>query len=78
MSQENVEIVRALIPPPEVDVAALIRDDALFKQTASALSDVIDPDIEAVAAWQGGSRTTYVGIEAVSYTHLTLPTTPYV
>jgi ketosteroid isomerase-like protein len=63
MSAENVEIVRALIPPPEIDVGALIRDDVLFEGTVTALADVIDPDVEAVAAWQGGSRRTYVGID---------------
>ena len=61
MSQKNVETIRALIPPPEIDVATLIRDDSLFEQAAAALADTIDPDIESEATWQGDSRTTYVG-----------------
>jgi SnoaL-like domain len=62
MSQENVEIVRALIPPPDTDVASLLRDDSLFEQTKAALEPLIDPAIESVAIWQGGA-TTHVGID---------------
>ena len=62
MSQENVEIVRALIPPPNTDVASLLRDDSLFERMRTALEPLIDPAIESVAIWQGGA-TTYVGID---------------
>ena len=62
MSQENVEIVRALIPPTDTDVASLLRDDRLFEQMTTALEPLIDPAIESVAIWQGGA-TTYVGID---------------
>ena len=63
MSQENVEIVQALIPPPETDVASLLRDDSLFEQTRAALEPLIHPDVESVAIWQGGSQTTHVGVD---------------
>jgi ketosteroid isomerase-like protein len=63
MSQENVELVQALIPPPDTDVVALLRDDSLFEQTRAALGPLIDPAIESVAVWQGGGATTYVGID---------------
>src|ERR671922_1483963 len=63
MSQENVEIVRGLIPPPDADVAALLRDDSLFEQTSTALEPLIDPAVESVAIWQGGGATTHVGID---------------
>jgi len=49
MSEENVEIVQTLIPPPEVDVASLIRDDSLFEQARAAFEPFVDPDVEAVA-----------------------------
>jgi hypothetical protein len=61
MSKENVELVRALIPPPETDLAPLFRDDELFWQTAGALEGVIDPEVESLANWMGGTR--YVGVE---------------
>jgi ketosteroid isomerase-like protein len=68
MSQENVEIVRALIPPPDVDVAALFRDDSLFEQARADLEPHIDPQLETVAVWQGG--TTHAGIEGFRQTWL--------
>jgi ketosteroid isomerase-like protein len=61
VSQENVDLVRGLIPPPDIDVAALLRDATGFDQLVSALEPFIDPRIESVAVWQGG--TTYGGIE---------------
>ena len=63
MSQENVEVVQALIPPPDTDVASLLRDDSLFEQTRAALEPLIDPAVESVAVWQGGGATTYIGID---------------
>ena len=63
MSQENVEIVQALIPLPETDVASLLRDDSLFEQTRAALEPLIDPAVESVAVWQGRRATTHVGID---------------
>ena len=61
MSRENVELVRTLIPPPEIDFAALFRDDELFEQAASALEELIDPEVESLANWMGGRR--YVGVQ---------------
>jgi ketosteroid isomerase-like protein len=61
MSRENVELIQALIPPPETDLAALFRDDALFEQTASALEAFIDPEVESLANWMGGTK--YVGVD---------------
>jgi ketosteroid isomerase-like protein len=63
MSKENVEIVRAIIPPPDTDLAALIRDDRLFDATAEALGQLTDPDLECVAVWQEGK--TYTGVEGL-------------
>jgi ketosteroid isomerase-like protein len=61
MSTENVELIRAMIPPAEVDVAALFRDDRLFEATVKASEAVIDPEVESFANWQGGTR--YTGVE---------------
>jgi len=62
MSKENVELVRALIPPPEVDVASLFRDDSLFEQARGAFEPFVAPDVEAVAMWLPAART-YRGID---------------
>jgi hypothetical protein len=61
MSEANVELVRGLIPPPDVDVASLIRDESLFEQARAAFEPFVDPDVEAVAMWLPAART-YVGI----------------
>ena len=61
MSQENIEKVRALIPPPDTDLAPILRDDNLFEATTEALASVFHPDLESVAVWQGG--TIYSGVQ---------------
>jgi ketosteroid isomerase-like protein len=65
MSQENMEMVRALIPTPETDVAALFRDEGLFQAAREALGDLFDPAFESVARWEAGG-TTYAGMEGFS------------
>jgi hypothetical protein len=62
MSEENVQLVRTLIPPPDVDVASLIRDDSLFEQARVGFEPFVDPDVEAVAMWLPAART-YAGID---------------
>jgi hypothetical protein len=63
MSKENVELVRAVIPPADADIAALVRDDSLFEATIEALAPLLDPGFESVAVWQGGQ--TYTGVEGL-------------
>jgi hypothetical protein len=38
MSEENVAAVRSIIPPPEVDLTELFRDDRLFGDRDGALA----------------------------------------
>ena len=64
MSQENVELVRGLIPPPEADVAALLRDKTVFDQMASALEPFIDPHLESVASGRRYDLQRHRGIQA--------------
>jgi hypothetical protein len=61
MSRENVELIRALVPTPETDLATLFRDDRLFGQAVVALESVVDSGVKSVAVWQGGA--TYIGME---------------
>jgi ketosteroid isomerase-like protein len=63
MPKETVDVVRALLPPPDLDLAALFREESRFQRLVGALEPLIDPEVEAVAVWQGGSANTYVGIE---------------
>jgi hypothetical protein len=53
MSQANVDLVRNLIPPPETDVATLLRSDELFGQAVAALEEFVHPNVESVAVWRG-------------------------
>jgi hypothetical protein len=59
--QEDVELIRSLMPSPETDLAALLRDDGLWSQLAGGLAQTVDPDVESVAVWQGG--TAHTGID---------------
>ena len=61
MSEENIERIRALIPPPEVDMVPIFRDAGMFEQTVAALGQLVDTNLESVAVWHGGR--TYAGIE---------------
>ena len=63
MSKENVELIRALFPAPETDLAALFRDDSLFETARQALEPLFDPEFESVAVWQEGK--TYYGTEGL-------------
>jgi len=64
MSEENVEMIRTLIPPPEVDVAMLLRDDGMFDQMRAAFDPFIDTEVECVAMWEpGAAERSYVGVE---------------
>jgi ketosteroid isomerase-like protein len=66
MSEANVELIRMLIPPPEVDVATLLRDDRMFGQMRAAVDPYIDPEVECVALWEPGApERSYLGVEGL-------------
>ena len=57
MSRENVEIVKALIPPPGTDFAQLIRDEDAFARVREAVSPLITDDFESAIMFPGQTRT---------------------
>ena len=59
MSQENVKLVTALIPPPGVDLAALARDDQSWAQLTEVIGPFFDPQFACVGRMIG--ETTYRG-----------------
>ena len=67
----NLAVVRSL-PPGRQGTAFG------FKQAALSSGVLVAGILLPVAAAIGGWRNAFVGVGAVSYTHLTLPTTPYV
>jgi ketosteroid isomerase-like protein len=61
MSQENVELIRSLQPGPDVDIAALFRDERLV-ELAAAVSAFVHDDFDSVIVSQG-VRSTYRGFD---------------
>ena len=64
MSQENVELVRALYPEPGTDIAALFRDEHTFEGMREALSSFLTDDFQSAAIFLGQTRT-YAGLEGL-------------
>jgi ketosteroid isomerase-like protein len=65
VSQENVEIVRGLQPSPDVDLAQLFRDDAIWAATLEGVSNLIHPDFTCIQSWIGAEPTTYAGVNGL-------------
>ena len=57
MSRENVELVRALYPPPDADIAALFRNEPTFEAMTDALAPLLTDDFESVVVFPGETRT---------------------
>jgi ketosteroid isomerase-like protein len=64
MSQENVEMVLSLYEAPDVDYAALVRDDDLWNEQAEALAPVFYADFECVM-YAFGSEKRYAGLDGL-------------
>ncbi len=56
MSQENVELVRALYPKPDTDLVALFRDEKAFEAMREALRPLLTDDFESVVVFPGQTR----------------------
>ena len=61
MASGSADLVRAMVPGPDVDLATLLRDDGLFNRLAESLSQLVAPDAECTAMWQ--AEKSYRGIE---------------
>ena len=66
MSRENVEIVRRIQPGPEVDLAAVLRDDSAFESFVEAVQPLFHSDFEAVviSSLQSDRHTGLRGLRA--------------
>jgi ketosteroid isomerase-like protein len=65
MSQENVELVRLLQPGPDVDLAAMFRDDDAAGDLAEKLAGFFHPDCECVLHYPSTEPVIYRGLEGV-------------
>jgi hypothetical protein len=64
LSQENVDLVRALWAGAGTDIAALFRDEDAFAQMADALGQVVSDDFESAMVFPGFPVQTRLGLEA--------------
>ena len=58
----NADLIRALLPPPEVDLARLVRDEEAFGAAVGAAGGILDPELESATHWLGGGRS-YRGLD---------------
>jgi hypothetical protein len=66
MSQENVALVRGLLPSRDTDLVALFRDDATAIPLTEAVAPLFDEDFEAVVQdWAPGQQVRYAGLEGL-------------
>ena len=62
MAQENVDLVKALYPQPDTDMAELVRNEDAFSVIGEAISPLLTDDFHIVDVLPGTTRT-YVGLE---------------
>ena len=62
MSPENVELIRAIYPRPDADIAKLFRDEQAFGRMRDALSPLLTNDFESVVVFPGDTST-HPGLE---------------
>jgi hypothetical protein len=56
------DLIRALLPSPEVDLVHVIRDDEAFAATVAAAGEIFDPELESAPLFLGEGRS-YRGLE---------------
>jgi ketosteroid isomerase-like protein len=64
MSQENVEVIRRLLPGPDVDLAHALRNDDLWALASQAWAAVTHPDFETMIEVPSQSST-HVGVDGL-------------
>jgi ketosteroid isomerase-like protein len=64
MSQENVEVIRRLLPGPDVDVAQALRNDDLWAVVSRDWAAVTHPGFESMIQMPS-QRSTHVGVDGL-------------
>jgi ketosteroid isomerase-like protein len=65
MSRENVELVTALQPAPDVDIAELFRSDELSSALAAAIAPLFHSDFESVPPGVPGTESIHFGLDGL-------------
>jgi ketosteroid isomerase-like protein len=65
MSQENVELVRSVLPGPDADLIALFNDDSASGELMQTIGRVLDPDFVSVKHFPGAEPETAQGLRGL-------------
>ena len=65
MSRENVELVRGLLPGPDIDIATLFRDEDAFAAWAEAVAPLFSSDFGLAGAIGGVNEATRHGFDGL-------------
>jgi ketosteroid isomerase-like protein len=65
VSAENVELVRSLLPGPDVDVVALFNDDSATGELMQTMAPLLDPDFESVVHFPGAEPAVGHGLHGL-------------
>ncbi len=65
MSEENVEILRALLPSPDADIAEILRSDQVFDALRESVEPLSHPDFECRLIGVLGAEESYAGIDGL-------------
>ena len=62
MSQQNLELVKALFPEPDTDVIPLFRDEEIYARMRVALGELLTDDFQSAIVLPAETRM-YVGLD---------------
>jgi ketosteroid isomerase-like protein len=65
MSQENVALVRSLLPRPDTDMVALFNDDSAAGELMQTWAPSLDPDFVSVKHFPGADADTAQGLHGL-------------
>jgi ketosteroid isomerase-like protein len=65
MSQENVELVRTVLPGPDADLVAVFSDDGTSGELMQMMARVLDPDFVAVKHSPGAEPEINHGLDGL-------------
>src|SRR2546430_1822276 len=65
MSAENVELIRSLLPDPEVDIVALFNDDSASGELMQSFAPMLAPGFVSVAHFPGAEPVASHGLRGL-------------
>ena len=65
MSQENVELIKKIAPPPGTDWAGAFRDDAVWAAVKKAVAPFLTPDFQGAFMVWDQIETEFTGIDGM-------------